>query len=148
MPKRAPNQNQNFFFSYYEANQEDNSAVRHVFSVSVDTKETKCISCDVKTSLQDSKCLHSSAKFSKDFSYYVLNCAGPGVPEITLYDADGVKIETWENNKILVEMLRGKALPETKRFTFEVADGFQAQVSLKLPPNLNTSVKYPMLVNV
>lgn len=134
--------------SYYEANQAENSGVRHVYSVSINTKEIKCISCGVKTSLQQSECLHSSAKFSKDFSHYVLNCAGPGVPEIILYNAEGTKIETWENNKMLVDILKGKALPETKRFTFEVADGFQAQVSLKLPPNLNTSVKYPMLVNV
>lgn len=80
----------------------------------------------------------------------MLNCAGPGVPEISVYSTDNNLIETWENNENVVDILKEKTLPRTIRLNVTVEGGYVAQVSLKLPPNLDESgdVKYPMLVNV
>lgn len=136
--------------SYYQATTEEDPAVQHVFSVSTTTKKTKCISCGHKTSLQQSKCLHNSAKFSTDFSHYILNCAGPGVPEMSIWSTPNTSLEVWENNENVVKILHEKSIPVIKRMKFPVAGGFNAEVMLKLPPNMITSgdVKYPMLVNV
>lgn len=123
--------------------------MKHVFSVNVTSKQTQCVSCNVKTALQNKKCLHNSAKFSEDSSYYVLNCAGPGVPEIAFYSSrDRKLVARWENNGKIVEFVKNKALPKIIRFNVTVDGGYKAQVSLRLPPNMDESVKYPMIVNV
>lgn len=70
---------------------------------------------------------------------------------MSIYTTSGYrKIDVWENNAQLVELLNQKAVPKMKRFTVPVADGFEAQVSMRLPPNMveTGSVKYPVLVNV
>lgn len=108
------------------------------------------MSCGVKATNTGSECLYNSAGFSKNFSYYVLTCEGPGVPEVSLYAINNTKIEIWENNEELIELVQEKLIPTSQRFAFPVADGFTAQVHLKLPPNMDTSgnTKYPMIVNV
>lgn len=83
-------------------------------------------------------------------SHYVLNCAGPGVPEISIYNESNKFITTWESNEKIVEVLKEKTIPKNIRFNVTLDGGFTAQVNLRLPPNLDQSgnVKYPMLVNV
>lgn len=102
------------------------------------------------TSLQQTPCLHNYATFSKGHSYFVLNCGGPGVPELTIREGDNKLVEVWESNRGLVERLQETAIPKSERFTVPIDGGFTAQVKLYLPPNMDRSgdVKYPMLVNV
>ncbi|KAJ3655173.1 hypothetical protein Zmor_014310 [Zophobas morio] len=141
------NHNHNTIF--YLANTANDSAVQHVYSVSVDTKETQCLSCGVKSKNKQIDCLYNVAEFSKDASHYVLTCAGPDVPHISLYSLEK-KVIDWNENKELQELTRTKRLPTSQRMRFDVDGGFKAQVNLKLPPNLDISgnTKYPMLVNV
>lgn len=124
--------------------------MQHVYSVSTTTNVTKCLTCNVTSLNTNTACLYNTAVFSGDSSYYVLNCEGPGVPETSLYSIDDGKIEIWEDNEEMVELIQEKLVPSSQRFNFSVADGFTAQVYLRLPPNLDTSgnTKYPMLVNV
>jgi dipeptidyl-peptidase-4 len=55
-----------------------------------------------------------------------------------------------ESNNELRQLLQGKVLPTVKRLEVSVPGGFNAQVQLWLPPNIDTSgkTKYPLLVNV
>lgn len=94
--------------------------------------------------------MYNTAAFSSDAAYYVLNCEGPGVPETSLYSINNTKLEVWEDNEEMVELIEDKLVPSSQRFNFTIDDGFTAQVYLRLPPNLDTSgnTKYPMLVNV
>lgn len=88
---------------------------------------------------------------SSDFSYYVFNCAGPGFPEISLFNANHEKLMVWEDNADLIEMLdKEHSMPKIQRLEFNISDEFKAQVLLKLPPNMDLSgnTKYPMVVNV
>lgn len=96
------------------------------------------------------ECLYNTAEFSEDSSFYVVTCAGPGVPEVKIFTKDHKELLDWDDNEELSEMVREKAIPTIQKMTFDIADGFKAQVSLKLPPNLDTSgaTKYPVLVNV
>ncbi|KAH0820104.1 hypothetical protein GEV33_002687 [Tenebrio molitor] len=94
-------------------------------------------------------CLYNVAEFSEDCSHYVLTCAGPDVPDISVHSLEK-KIIDWNQNEELQELTRTKRLPKSQRMSFEVEGGFKAQVNLKLPSDFDASgnTKYPMLVNV
>ncbi|RZC37564.1 C05D11.1-like, partial [Asbolus verrucosus] len=130
---------------FYLANTDLDPAVQHLYSVSVETKQTKCLSCGSK----NNECLYNIAEFSTDSSHYVLNCAGPNVPTVAIHSLDR-KIMDWDQNEELQKLTANKRIPKAHRMTFEVEGGFKAQVLLRLPPDLDTSgnTKYPMLVNV
>ncbi|KAA0190080.1 hypothetical protein HAZT_HAZT011817 [Hyalella azteca] len=55
-----------------------------------------------------------------------------------------------EDNQFVRESLHDRVLPLEKRLEIEVAGGYKAQVSMKLPPDYNPNkIKaYPMLVYV
>ncbi|PSN29471.1 Venom dipeptidyl peptidase 4, partial [Blattella germanica] len=139
---------------YFLATEEQDPAVRHLYKVfdNPDTapNDPQCLSCSVKTVRGNTDCLYASATFSTNNSYYTLTCAGPGVPEISLFNRQNERQMVLETNEDVRQMLEGKTLPTTKRLEVDVPGGFKAQVQLFLPPNLDTSgkTKYPLLVNV
>lgn len=110
----------------------------------------ECISCKVKSSRGKKGCTYNAAVFSKDSSHYTLNCAGPDVPEISVYAANHKKLETWEDNEEIVELVAEKMIPKFEKMQVELAGGFKAHVLLQLPPNMDRSgnVKYPIIINV
>ncbi|CAH0557866.1 unnamed protein product [Brassicogethes aeneus] len=134
---------------YYLANTAEDSSVQHLYSISPKTRTPKCLSCDTKAN-SNKTCTYNTAEFSPDFTNYALTCAGPDVPEINIYSSKNVKLLAWEQNKNLLNIVRQKRIPVTKKMEFNISDGFTARVSLKLPPNMDMSgnTKYPMLVNV
>lgn len=132
---------------FFLATGANDPTVQHLYSVSANTNEVKCISCDIKSKNKNVNCLYNSAEFSKAASHFVLTCAGPDVPDIALYSHQG-KIIDWDDNKNLQELANNKILPKSEKFTFDVEGGYKAYVNLKLPPNLREGTKYPMLVNV
>lgn len=136
---------------YYQANTEEDPAVKHVYSVHVPSKKVTCVTCKMMTTVRKTNCLMNDAMFSADNSHYVLQCVGPDVPEIAIIDAENnKKLIIWEENRDLIDLVQERHVPITKRMTFKVDEGFTAQVMLKLPPNIDMSgkTKYPMLINV
>ncbi|KAL3280819.1 hypothetical protein HHI36_004050 [Cryptolaemus montrouzieri] len=135
---------------YYQANTQEDSAVQHVYSVSTETKEINCLSCEFKRKNSSKPCLYNTAVFSKDFSYYALSCSGPDVPYIAIYSKDHQRILEWESNDDLYRFTKTREMPVVKRMEFNISDGFTAQVVLQLPPDFDPSgnTKYPLLVNV
>lgn len=78
-----------FLFSYYLATTEEESAVQHLYRISTKTgggRKPKCLSCGIVRETDRNRCLYNTAKFSTDHSHYVLTCAGPGVPDIAIYN--------------------------------------------------------------
>lgn len=136
------------------ATSEKDPAVQHLYSVSANpnaiNQGAKCISCNKKSSTTKKDCLYNGIIFSPNSTYYTLNCAGPSVPEISIYDNNHKKIETWETNDELLDLVAQKQIPSIKRFEVDVGEGFKAQVLLQLPPNIDLSgnIKYPMIINV
>lgn len=133
---------------------EKDPAVQHLYSVNSNpnnaNRDSKCLTCNRRSSTTNKECLYNGVIFSPNTSYYTLNCAGPGVPEVTIYDSNHKKIETWETNEELNELVEEKQMPTIKRFEVDVEGGFKAQVLLQLPPNMDMTgeVKYPMIVDV
>ncbi|KAJ8679458.1 hypothetical protein QAD02_015245, partial [Eretmocerus hayati] len=137
---------------YYLATSEQDPAQKHLYRVSsLDRNQrSECLSCGYKSENDKSDCLYNSAEFSKDNSHYVLTCAGPGIPEITIHDKNATKLHVWESNEVVAEIIADRARPIIKRVAVPISGGFQAQVKLHLPPNadLSGNTKYPMLIYV
>lgn len=138
-------------YRFYLANTEDSSSVQHLYSVSPYTKEMKCHTCHLKSKFNSSiECLYNTVEFSKTNEYYLHTCAGPDVPQVTLYSTKGEQLLNWTDNDDLAKYLGANLVPKIEKMEFDVANGFKAKVMLRLPPNMDTSgeTKYPMLVNV
>ncbi|KAH0953559.1 hypothetical protein HN011_011109, partial [Eciton burchellii] len=75
-------------YLYYLATSEYQSAVQHLYRVSLLDAERKsvCLTCNIVREGDGSRCLYNTAEFSTDNSHYVLTCAGPGVPDIAIYN--------------------------------------------------------------
>lgn len=136
---------------YYLANQEEDPGVSHLYSVSDNTdmkEQPKCLSCSAKTRDGNEMCLYNKATFSKKNSYYILNCAGPDIPEASIYTKDNKKVMVWESNEEIRKLLEHRTLPTVRHLQVEVPGGFKAQVQMWLPPNIDKKQKYPLLINV
>nr|CAI5837059.1 unnamed protein product [Callosobruchus analis] len=136
---------------YYLANTEEDSAVQHLFSISPEVRKPRCITCSLKSKHHANlPCAYNRADFSKDASHYVMTCAGPDVPQVSLHAKNGQLKLYWTDNQELVDYLDKTDAVTIKKMTFDVAGGFKANVMLRLPPNMDQSgsTKYPMVVNV
>ncbi|XP_049831370.1 venom dipeptidyl peptidase 4-like isoform X1 [Schistocerca gregaria] len=129
--------------------------VQHLYSVSDQMEGAPhnplCLTCDQRTVYGNMFCLHNDASFSINGTYYILNCAGPDVPEISFHSRDNGLQFLWEDNRrIQVAMQRILERPRKIFQEVELPYGYKAQVMLILPPelNYNKNVKYPLLVHV
>jgi hypothetical protein len=90
---------------YYLATEESNPATLHLYSVSdnIETAPNKphCISCDVRTAVDDTECLYVRSSFSRNSSYYILTCSGPWIPEIAVFS----KVLTYQLTNIFAPLL-------------------------------------------
>ncbi|KAF2361490.1 Dipeptidylpeptidase IV N-terminal domain, partial [Trinorchestia longiramus] len=139
---------------YFSGAPEGKPGQRHLYYVgdlqSSQPKQAYCITCGFKNDYSE-ECNYNSGEMSKASSYYVLTCNGPGIPQVTLHRAsDHTRLLLLEDNQFVRESLHNRVLPLEKRLEIEVAGGFKAQVSMKLPPNYNPNRPnaYPMLVYV
>lgn len=139
-------------YVYYLATSEHTTGQQHLYRISLSSLnvQPKCLSCNVLRESDGTRCLYNTAKFSTDNSYYVLTCAGPGVPEISIYNRNGKRVTIWEDNEAVSELLDSKAQPIVHKYKIPVPGGFTAQVRLLIPPDadLSGATKYPMLVYV
>ncbi|XP_044266873.1 venom dipeptidyl peptidase 4-like isoform X2 [Tribolium madens] len=134
---------------YFSGTGENAPAQMHVYVVNTETVEVKCLTCEMNTSR--GLCKYASAVYSKDFSYVTKICRGPGPFLVEIHNLkDECDILIWEDNQALVDKLAKKALPVEKNLKVPLAGGFNANVRMLLPPDLdeNGSKKYPAIVNV
>ncbi|XP_015112517.1 venom dipeptidyl peptidase 4 isoform X2 [Diachasma alloeum] len=144
---------QDNYLVYYLATVPGDPGQQHLYRLSTleERPAPECLSCGVKSEADDTYCLYNEAQLSPDKSHYVLTCAGPGIPDISIYNTMNTsKVLTWETNVGVADLMAEKSRPLVKRFTVPVGGGFEAQVRLLIPPgaDLTGTTKYPMLVYV
>ncbi|KAF2108029.1 dipeptidyl peptidase IV N-terminal region-domain-containing protein [Lophiotrema nucula] len=124
----------------YYASTEHHSTESHVYSVSYTTGK--------KTALvDDSVAGYWSASFSSGGSYYVLAYQGPDVPYQELYSVNSTTpIRTITDNKSLWDTLQTYKLPNITYQELDHPSGVKLNVMLRLPPNFDSSQKYPALL--
>ncbi|XP_012158257.1 venom dipeptidyl peptidase 4 [Ceratitis capitata] len=127
---------------YYQATLRDQPFQSHVF------RNNDCLSCKLRDS-EDNICRSAGASFSTNYTYYVLNCNGPGPAIIRVFETKTDReVAVWENNHIFREYFANKLFPNNTYINVTLADGSFAAVKLQFPPNLDETKKYPMIVNV
>lgn len=139
-------------------------AEQHLYVINVATNEGKCLTCEMET--PEGSCRYASGIFSKDLSHFVKICQGPGPYLVQIQEGVDVRTVTfqtrsfsyifqenttfvWEDNQALREKLLTKLQPIVVDLTVPVANGFEANVRMLLPPDVyDTNNKYPAIVNV
>ncbi|KAK6616843.1 hypothetical protein RUM43_014984 [Polyplax serrata] len=98
-------------------------------------------------------CLFSKVYFSSVYNpkYYILECLGPDVPSIAIYEVfTNSMVTLLDGNTELRYMLNSMAAPQVRKFQVELESGYQAQVRLLLPPGLreHEEVNFPLILHV
>lgn len=132
---------------WYKGTSENDTAEQHVFRIDPEGKQT-CFTCNIKRT-DNEPCLYNEALFSPDAKRVTINCAGPGVPQIFIYDTSGIKVRDWELNEGLSVALKDGFLPQIIRRKVPIGDGYpDAEVQMQLPYDYDTRTNVPMLVYV
>ncbi|XP_063707087.1 inactive dipeptidyl peptidase 10 [Culicoides brevitarsis] len=96
-------------------------------------------------------CLYNRVQLSTHFTYFIQECLGPNIP--TTFVVDTIKKErlfTLDDGKYLQNKLSPIAVPNIKKFSVVIKNGFEAQVKLYLPPMLkeDEDLAYPLIVRI
>ncbi|XP_072948224.1 inactive dipeptidyl peptidase 10 [Epargyreus clarus] len=89
-------------------------------------------------------CLYNRVIFSKNFSYYVQECLGPGPPATFLCSANGARRAVLWDGAPLRQKFAALAVPQVKVFRVEVQAHREARVRLLLPPGLRETDDLPL----
>lgn len=96
-------------------------------------------------------CLYNEAHFSRDLGMFVLDCRGPDVPRVLLFNATSLNEElTLDNNTLLRERVANMSLPKVRMFRVATRSGYYASVRMYLPPEITFDdfKEYPFIVHV
>lgn len=127
---------------YYQATVPGDPSVYHVFS------NDECLTCNL-TDVDGALCKSATASFSKKYSYYTAICNGPNPSYSKMFDTlTNTEIILWESNSHFRNMLEKKLRPNIEYLKVPLADGSFGFAKLQLPPNMDQTKKYPMIVNV
>lgn len=88
-----------------------------------------------------------SARFSKDFSYYVQTYSDVKTPNIyEVYNSKGKKVRTIEDNKVYAEKYTAANIPVKEFFTLQ-NDGYTLNGYMIKPVDFDASKKYPVILS-
>lgn len=97
-------------------------------------------------------CLFNEAEFSHKLSYAVVNCKGPSVPKVLLFQMGHniTQIAELDTNAKLRQAVQNLSLPKIRMFTVPLSSGYNASVKLFLPPEITyfTFASYPLIIQV
>lgn len=123
----------------YYLSTERHSMDRHIYSVSYTTLE--------KTPMVDNTIPASwSASFSRRSNYYILSYQGPDVPYQEVYSVNSsIPLSTLVSNEEFYQNISSYSLPNITYFELSHPSGYTLNVMQRLPPNFDSSARYPVL---
>ncbi|KAJ8372355.1 hypothetical protein AAFF_G00290240 [Aldrovandia affinis] len=136
--------------AYDEGNQliyflstEDDPKRRHLYSAdTIGPYNRRCLSCDFGS------CGYVSGSFSHDMQYFLLNCKGPGVPTVSIYNTrDREKLVDLETNEDLNETVNSMQMPKVEYKEIDIEDCTLKMQILK-PAGIQEGAHYPLLLLV
>uniref|UniRef100_A0A336MK89 Venom dipeptidyl peptidase 4 n=1 Tax=Culicoides sonorensis TaxID=179676 RepID=A0A336MK89_CULSO len=96
-------------------------------------------------------CLYNDVRLSYRFTYFIQECLGPTIPTTFVVNTvTRARLFTIDDGQYLREKLEPIAVPNIKKFSVVIKNGFEAQVKLYLPPMLNEDedLAYPLIVQI
>ncbi|KAF6198949.1 hypothetical protein GE061_006972 [Apolygus lucorum] len=162
---------------YYEASPENKPTQRHLYRVDDNINLTQiefCVTCptlygnstvsDVAVTqnatsndgyqtypIKSTDCLFTKTTFSPNRKFYMIECLGPDVPSVHVFDTvNDTKIFTLDHNTALKAKYNTYATPQIRLFPVELENGAIAQVRLQLPPGLREyeDMIFPLILKV
>ncbi|XP_026313820.1 venom dipeptidyl peptidase 4-like [Hyposmocoma kahamanoa] len=132
---------------WYKATHVNDSAEQHIYTVNSDNI-VNCFTCTIQKEDGD-PCLYNEAALSPDASRVTINCAGPGVPQVLIYNSNGTLVRSWDDNAETAAMVESRTIPSIIRMQVPVADGLpEADVHIQVPPDYASRTNVPLLVYV
>lgn len=131
---------------WYKANNENDTAEQHIYSLSANNV-LSCFTCNIVRP-DGGQCLYNDAKISPG-SKIAINCAGPEIPQIYIYNTNGTFERVWDDNAKMFELVAKYNLPTVLRRTVPLGIGMpDADVLLTVPHDYFSRSDVPLLVYV
>ncbi|GAB0090119.1 venom dipeptidyl peptidase 4 isoform X1 [Sergentomyia squamirostris] len=139
---------------FFMANTESFSEQLHLYAIRATSGATmQCLTCSLAESDGHT---YYGVSIASGGNYIAINAIGPSLPRTDLYsfsvDTSGTVTLThqldWETNKDIVELVEEQQVPNVQKDIIDLGNGFTAKVLMVLPPNIDKSKKYPMLIDV
>ena len=127
---------------------------------------SECLSCNKSVQLNnlttiisdinnisDQSCQFNTAHLSKDFSFYVLDCQGPSMPQTFVYSLpQNQLVKVLDTNDELQEIISGLAMPQVRFLQFNISEDIKtpARVKLLIPPGQREEEEFtfPLVLKV
>ena len=96
-------------------------------------------------------CLYNEAHFSTGLSYLVIDCKGPDVPRVLLYQSGNeTAMMELNGNEELRTHIKNVSLPKVRMFLVPLRSGYNASVKIIMPEEigLRTFGSYPLIIHV
>ncbi|XP_023945093.2 venom dipeptidyl peptidase 4 [Bicyclus anynana] len=130
---------------WYKATGVTDRAEQHIYSVSP-TKEVACFTCTIVRP-DGKQCLYNDATISTG-SNVIVNCGGPELPQVLIYDKNGKLISVWEDNSRVAALLAVHTVPLTIRRTIYGIGQIEPDVLIQVPRDYQSRTNIPLLVYV
>jgi dipeptidyl-peptidase-4 len=123
---------------FFYVSSETSPLRRDVYSITLDGKKKIKLTHETGT---------NSPTFSTSFNYFINNYSNVTTPkQITLNDANGIRIRTLESNTALIEKLANYKYNEKEFFSFTTNENVTLNGWMIKPIDFNPTKKYPVLM--
>ncbi|XP_053600099.1 venom dipeptidyl peptidase 4-like isoform X2 [Plodia interpunctella] len=127
---------------WYKATHVDDSAEQHIYKVET-AGALSCFTCAVR------ECGYNDGDLNRAGDLLTVNCLGPNIPQVFIYNTSGDLIRVWADNTQLTEVVSPLVLPATIRLSVPSPEGLpEIDVLIQAPPDYATRTNVPLLVYV
>lgn len=124
----------------YYTSYEESSVEKHVYTIQLNGKGKKRMSTQSGT---------SSASFSADYSYYILEHSSSNSPPVfTLHNRKGDLIRVLEDNRKMKERMEQHGFANTEFLTIPTQSGQELNAWMIKPNDFNSGKAYPLFIYV
>ncbi|CAH0629038.1 unnamed protein product [Chrysodeixis includens] len=131
---------------WYKATSVEDSAEQHIYSANA--IGVTCFTCSIRRE-DGGECLFNEAEITDSGDFLSINCAGPDVPQVFIYNTNGSLVRVWDDGADLSAAVAGRIMPTTIRLSVTTSVGLPAaDVHIQAPHDYQNRTNVPLLVYV
>nr|XP_049696840.1 venom dipeptidyl peptidase 4 isoform X1 [Helicoverpa armigera]XP_049696841.1 venom dipeptidyl peptidase 4 isoform X1 [Helicoverpa armigera]XP_049696842.1 venom dipeptidyl peptidase 4 isoform X1 [Helicoverpa armigera]XP_049696843.1 venom dipeptidyl peptidase 4 isoform X1 [Helicoverpa armigera] len=132
---------------WYKATSVEDSAEQHIFVAN--STGVFCFTCAIRRPDDGGECLYNEGMLSNSGDRITINCAGPDVPQVFIYNTNGSLVRVWDDSAELRSITSNRVLPASLRLNVNVGVGLPpADVHIQAPADYQNRTNVPLLVYV